>query len=492
MDTQSGWTISLISESKSSSLVAEPCQVSQGSCDFKSIKIIAALNKSYTYKIDYRFDNQILSKNLSIYVTECSKGDIYIDSICYTCPENTFSLQTQFVTDASKPMSCERCPRSAKCFGGPKIIPREGFWLANENSSLVLECIVKTACPYQNTWENITEGPLVFKCEKGFYGNLCQMCELGYGTYRDGCFPCKDDQVQTFYLALKIIFALFLIALEVQSFISTRQISHKTIMKILVAHTNYMSSVSSADLKLSDEFKQVFGDLNNNVSVVPADIFDFHCLLKDMVSIENLFKANMSLKVLWMIFYTLMAYILFLIAETLMLIKEKKGRKLLEKMKGNFLETLSLTFLVCYRNMYPRVLLSTIGILKCKDLGIDSNLYLDSDPNIICWSQDHIALISGLMLTGLLLWSILVPCLIYRQLRKKRRIFAETPEESNSPNVVKVKSKSTYEIRQNESSTSISYPKDNTWVVDDSTQMKYQEPPSGKRKTLFFLLLFNH
>lgn len=60
-------------------------------------------------------------------------------------------------------MACLECPENAKCEGGFKIIPNDGYWRSDINSNSIYECFNPDSCisAYEPT------------CSPGYGGNLC-------------------------------------------------------------------------------------------------------------------------------------------------------------------------------------------------------------------------------------------------------------------------------------------------------------------------------
>lgn len=46
----------------------------------------------------------------------------------------------------SEPGECEVCPSEAKCLGGSKMGPREGYWRPSNTTSTFKECPNRRAC----------------------------------------------------------------------------------------------------------------------------------------------------------------------------------------------------------------------------------------------------------------------------------------------------------------------------------------------------------
>ena len=176
--------------------------------------------------------------------TDCIVGEYRPDgawnSLCQTCPGNTYSLN-----DAnSTTHSCEPCPPNAKCSGGFAIAPHEGFWRSSERSTQIHSCPRSASC---------LEGG---SCQYGYQGNLCGKCsrEDGFGSV--GPFKCafclSTWKVILIYLAVAIVLVLFLMIL-VHITIGDSTVSGgrcstarpSAFLKIAVRHLQYLVIIGS-------------------------------------------------------------------------------------------------------------------------------------------------------------------------------------------------------------------------------------------------------
>ena len=83
------------------------------------------------------------------------------------------------------------------------------------------------------------------------------------------------------------------------------------------------------------------------------------------------------------------------------------------------MENFMILFYISYRNWYPRVILYTILLFQCIDLG--PGIYVSVSPNLKCYGAEHQTLLLSLGIPSLLIWSIGVPFLTYYFIKRKRK-----------------------------------------------------------------------
>ena len=72
--------------------------------------------------------------------------------------------------------------------------------------------------------------------------------------------------------------------------------------------------------------------------------------------------------------------------------------------------------------MYSRIVLNTFILLKCIQLDDSPYLYLESQPDVICWeSFEHKELLLGVLLSFLSIWDIAWPIYLFSRLYKKKK-----------------------------------------------------------------------
>jgi predicted outer membrane repeat protein len=167
----------------------------------------------------------------------CDLGEfIGPDGFCQRCPTSTFGLDPNHIT-------CGKCPINANCPGGAVIEPLAGYWHSSKYSPLVHSCPRKDLCLYNG------------ECKKGYEGNVCGKCAIGYGF--GGPFTCR------MCIPFRTTLAIYASAAVVM-FVVVSTLLHTTLkdnqtgvsgdrpsdfLKIMVRHVQYLVILSSIGLR---------------------------------------------------------------------------------------------------------------------------------------------------------------------------------------------------------------------------------------------------
>ena len=171
-----------------------------------------------------------------------------------------------------------------------------GYWRSDENSSKILKCANINLCPDQSNFLQTSGSKFNFICGNGSFGNLCALCDDGYGVSTDkSCIHCRPD-------AKVIILVIFnFVVLVYQSLVVfniTRKVSiSRSLLKLMVNHTNYLTLLSVFSNKIfSDNINTLMG-LKDTVSTIGAitesTIID--CLINQFFSKEKLVIARVAI-----------------------------------------------------------------------------------------------------------------------------------------------------------------------------------------------------
>ena len=404
-------------------------KLSQGMAIFTRVSIVETSNTLYNFLVVYSGNNdyQNLNKSFNIFIQKCGRGEIFNENRCIACEENFYSLEPdpEYLSRVylNRTLECDTCPGYAECPGGDKIIPNNGYWRLNENSSTIVKCYPPESCPYQSSWVTQTNYSIDFECGTGYAGNLCQNCAEGFGYYHTGCFSCWDGGYHYALFFFKFVFIILLIVFETYGALKKEHSVSKCLIRIYLNHTIYLIAFTGLNLSLDDEFRKLFGQINSNLSIIPSDVFNFHCLLVQTTQVGNIFSANLALQTIIPIIYGSITFFIKNMLDYLMFCYPPKKYKKpnMKRMKYNLI----ITFYLAYRNWYPRVLMSTMDLFKCIDLGDPNTEYLEVEPNTPCWGSRHDSILIGTILPSIIVWVILVPSLTFYYLRKNRKLLAK-------------------------------------------------------------------
>ena len=159
------------------------------------------------------------------------------------------------------------------------------------------------------------------------------------------------------------------------------------------------------------------------MSATPMDIFNFDCLLTEFLSHQNIYAGNLILRLLSILIYGTFAFLAKMIIESIILKHQKKNngksliKKILKRAKTNFI----IIIFIAFRNMYPRVLLTTIILFRCRDLG-DVKHYVYDNPDLECWGEEHKKYLLGVTITGIIVWTIIFQGLTFYYMIKNKHL----------------------------------------------------------------------
>ena len=406
---------------------------------------------SYQLNLFSKFINLVLPLNLTL--IPCSKGDTWQNNRCIQCPEGYFSLKIHSnhpvnSDDLSSNDECEKCPLNAFCPGGAEIIPYPGFWRMNEDSNLIFLCWQKMACPNQNV-SSLEEGEgkgtnqaeSFFHCGEGYWGNLCNNCDPGWTKDYEGCQDCSKGGY-FFIFALQMMLSVIMAIIETFLTLQMHAISlTKPLIKIFFYHNAFLITISELSFDLSDEIKEMFGIVNDKATLTPSNIFDYSCFLTDLVHRNNIFLINLIIRVLFPLFYTLLVLISKTFVDIIIAYKKNLKYRFFKQLKINAI----IIFFIAYRNWYARVILFTILVFKCKDLGTES--YVLQNTELICWGDDHSFILISVCLPSIAVWAIGIPLFTYLLITKKKR-GVELLENSQKNLIIVMKRKKNGKIRR--------------------------------------------
>lgn len=405
-------------------------KLTEGMAIFTRVSIVEKSDTLYYFTVIYSGNNdyQQLSRTFNIFVEKCGRGEIFNENRCLPCEENFYSLEPdpekRSIELNNKTMECSTCPVMSECPGGDKIIPYDGYWRMNENTTKMVKCYPKESCPYQAQWVTQTTHTAIFQCKEGYSENLCQMCAEGWGQYHTGCYSCyRQDNYHYALYFFKFLFMILLIVYETYGALKKEHSVSKCLIRIYLNHTIYLIAFTGLNLSLDDEFRKLFGQVNSNLSIIPSDIFNFHCLLDSSTKHDKIFSANLAIQIILPVLYGSICFFLKTCFDVFLYCcsPRKFKRPAFKRLRYNLI----ITFYLAYRNWYPRVLMSTMDLFKCVDLGNPNYEYLQFDPNIPCWQDEHNKILIGTILPSIIIWVILVPGVTFYYLRKNKHLLAK-------------------------------------------------------------------
>lgn len=197
------------------------------------------------------------------------------------------------------------------------------------------------------------------------------------------------------------------------------------------------------------------------MSATPADIFNFDCVLADVLSHKNIYAGNLVLRLLSILIYGIFAFCAKMLIETMILLIQKKDnivQRMMKRSKANFL----IIIFIAFRNMYPRVLLTTIILFRCKDLG-DVKRYVDDNPDLECWGEEHKRYLFGVTITGIILWTIIFQGVTFYYVIKNKHLISKRDTYTKG-NLKTLKSKNSATRKITSKDSTVKSTTNNNWV----------------------------
>lgn len=444
-DSDSIFSIKMLETNIPFSLENNIAKLVEGIALFNKLTIIADPG-NYHMEIKSESINN-LNKIVQINLISCDRGDFLSGKRCIECGEGFYSLRDDFNFSLNSSFECEKCPINAKCPGGEKIVPLEGFWRYDENSTLIIPCFEQKACPYQIKYSNSSKKNLKFEfeCGEGYWGNLCYNCEKNFGKGYSNCFSC-DNQNYYILFSCKMVVLLLMSIIEAYLVIQMKARSSKSLLKIFFYHNAFLITITARNNALNNDLGDVFDFLNEDAILTSSSLYSFHCFIYDAINHvkkEDILKINFFIQIIFPLLYTLFTALLKTICDSIYYKIKRKPIMWFKILKVNFL----VLFFISYRKWYPRVALCTFIFFQCIDLG--PGLYVSVSPDLACFGKEHQEILITFALPCIIIWSIGIPCLTYFLIRiNSKTIKFEADRKKSNFNVKNKNFSSFYSIHK--------------------------------------------
>jgi len=180
-------------------LAGERLVLGMGEVVLSDIFMQADVNRKH--KLTMTFNPSIFSNvTIRVHVRGCVPGENEDETgqRCNLCGQGRFSFNTT--------EDCDICPVNAEC-SNSILTPKNGTWHSTSKSIQIHDCILKSACNYDNrsallmasaSAAHVQGGTLSHldveryqQCLKGYHGILCGACDETHGKLRSGyCQKC--------------------------------------------------------------------------------------------------------------------------------------------------------------------------------------------------------------------------------------------------------------------------------------------------------------
>ncbi|EAR86771.2 transmembrane protein, putative (macronuclear) [Tetrahymena thermophila SB210] len=389
----------------------------------KTINPIPILNAT-----TFNFNYQELSISIDVNFRECQQGEILQTlekyKICYTCQQGNYCLQdpNQFEN-----LQCLKCPIGSKNCQSNIIQLQNGYWSKNQHSDQIYQCINPEFC--------ISEDPSnKFGCQIGHVGAICESCDSQgivwgskYGRSNGGiqCQECsKQNQTQSILILflLMIIICVYLIfQIQRQLILIEKKMQWFYLRKLkIILLLNHNINSASSYIKILINYLQFLALINNLgiqtqqfISVaefgggdpVQHTVYNLDCIFSS-------YDIQIPLYAMRVIFINSQIITIYL------LIQLVKSLTKMFKMIDDFSFFIS-SFILIYLFFSSSVIKVLIQSSSCRDMG--DNLYIITEMQDVCYTQQHIKIILFLIGPLLFIWFFLIPTSFYIILYRNRQ-----------------------------------------------------------------------
>ena len=202
----------------------------------------------------------------------CISGEMMdVNGYCQKCQPSTYSF------DPTGANPCQGCPEHAMCPGGDAINPLPSYWHSSRYSSQIHRCPhVDQVCGYNAT------------CAAGYAGNLCGVCETGYGS--DGsfaCGKCMSVGAQWAAYVCAVVVAVLLVAYTVHATWQDNQDGDQTVrpsdmLKLVILFLQYLVIIGSLAVPWPESLPSFFKFPKFIFGAFSGQIVSLDCLLSGL------------------------------------------------------------------------------------------------------------------------------------------------------------------------------------------------------------------
>ncbi|CAI2378011.1 unnamed protein product [Moneuplotes crassus] len=328
---------------------------------------------------------------------DCKPGERIDEDTCLECPAGTYSLTWNST-------ECFQCDINAVCQGGNKVSLKSGHWRQFHNSTKIVECSNKEACPGGFSDDTIVPT----KCAPGYTGNLCSQCVVTGSTKyeRVNDFECRKcpnpvmNAIQVIGMMI-IVFGFFVL----MAVINARKMNESSISVLLRILTNYLQLLT-VSTSMTNDYPSIIISIFGPAKTFggSAGVFmSFDCFISD-TEVTGPFESNAIFKLFLLAFLPL---VLFCAVSIIWLILYLINRKWVKDLKRSLIISLITVIFI----LHPKLTERSISIFRC--VSIDEDVQVVSiDTNIGCYSYTHIKWSLLIAMPMIIIWVISCPLIV--------------------------------------------------------------------------------
>ena len=168
------------------SLKADQIEIKDGKALNNDTLVIGDPGRNFQINITYEYKHWLINSNISVFIRNCSRGEVLLNKKCQICLKETYSLieydSSNYDLNNINQYFCKVCMENADCKGSDIILARDGYFRLNSRTDMLIPCIVFSAFSnqlmyYKDKKELNNKMEDNSLSEKGFYQ---QICTIGY------------------------------------------------------------------------------------------------------------------------------------------------------------------------------------------------------------------------------------------------------------------------------------------------------------------------
>eukprot|EP00741_Cyanophora_paradoxa_P012101 tig00020592_g11693.t1 len=430
----------------------------EGAAEFKDLQVVAQPGATVTIVFTATFpDGAVLTATSALVLRQCMRGEVLEEnraycptcSYCKLCPPGTYSLEDS----TFRGKECRACPTGASCvFGGSDVRPLKGFWQSPYDPHHFLQC-VNQACltDYANgvlnktgaadlVSANLTNAQffgLAEPCTEGYNGNLCTVCDDGWGRRSD--FECQQCLAPVYsrllaaaVITFLIVIAAFLIRKHIKSF--GKQVKDERGGILLKIFFDYLQLISMAKA-FQIRWPAVFTDLLYLQTSIANP-------LDALMSIDCMFDLNVSSRVIRPFYARVIGWIsiplLCVLIPCVILVAQpawhrfRSWRRRVTPSDSDSARTRShardnyyVSVVVSLYLVHPQITQKMFKLFSCRDLG-GGRSYLQQDMKVDCNTLEFRLWQWGLGAPAIVVYGFGIPVAAFLVLYRNRHRLEET------------------------------------------------------------------
>lgn len=394
----------------------------------KTTAVISVFSKSIQIPDENNyFSNQLYNFTIKLDFRECYVGEIFssITGSCDPCPPNFYSFNNNDI-------SCKLCLEGLNCTGGNKTNVLPNYWRENIYTENILKCYETNFCAGGNGSGNSN-------CNIGYIGPLCKSCDTASIFWSNSfskinssiCEVCASSYhyyIVLLFLSLQIFFYMGLsikgmldnlkvsLAWEVVKLVSRYSMIPKVVneggfyIKIYMTYLQIILIITTFKMPLPDWVEDSLSFSGDSLKY-QSNLLDCLFFSTEFSLIPNVYlKLILSLITPFVYFFIFSIFYLIIV------------RNMQLKRKYQLLYAVAIFTFLYFQPSIIRKIMTTISCIE-----IRNKLYIKADLMMECNSNTYFFYVTCLALPAILIWGLITPLTILRELYIKKKKLKQIP-----------------------------------------------------------------